>query len=112
MPRNWLPLVVVAAFSALGVVGDYFLKLASEYPDPLRTRWFYVGFTVYASTALGWVYVMRYLKLAVIGAVYSVSMIVLLTAIGAFVFHERLNAPEFLGLALAIASLVLLMRFA
>jgi drug/metabolite transporter (DMT)-like permease len=112
MPRNWLPFAVTIAFSAVGVLGDYFLKLASNAQNPFRSHWFYVGFTIYASTALGWVYVMRHLKLATIGVVYSVSMIVLLTAIGALLFRERLTPPEYLGLALAAASLFLLMRFA
>ena len=58
---------VTIAFSLIGVVGDYFLKLASTRDQPLRTGWFYLGFALYASTAFGWVFVMKYLKL---GAVY------------------------------------------
>ena len=54
---------------------------------------------------------MKHLKLATIGVVYSVSMIVLLTAVGVVVFRERLSYYEWAGLALAGASLVLLMRF-
>ena len=42
---------------------------------------------------------MRHLKLATIGVVYSVSMILLLTAIGVVVFRESLNAYEVAGLA-------------
>jgi len=110
--KNVLPLLVTVGFSLVGVLGDYLLKLASEQKNPLRSGWFYIGFAVYASTAFGWVYVMRHLKLATIGAVYSVSMILLLTALGSVVFREALNAAEVLGLTLAIASLVLLMRFA
>ena len=79
---------------------------------PLRNRWFYVGFVVYASTAFGWVFVMRHMKLAAVGVVYSISMIVLLTAMGSISFGEALGAREVVGLILAIASLYLLMRFA
>lgn len=103
--------VVTLAFSVVGVVGDYFLKLASMRPQPLRTGWFYVGFALYASTAFGWVFVMRYLKLATISVVYSVSMVLLLTTVGVVVFRESLNYSELAGIALALASLVLLMRF-
>jgi small multidrug resistance pump len=110
--KNSLPLVVTVAFSVVGVVGDYLLKLASEQRAPLRSGWFYLGFAVYASTAFGWVYVMRHLKLATIGAVYSVSMILLLTGVGVAAFRQPLNAYEVAGLAMAIGSLVLLMRFA
>ena len=110
--KNFLPLVVTVSFSIVGVIGDYLLKLASEQTAPLKSGWFYVGFAVYASTAFGWVYVMRHLKLATIGAVYSVSMILLLTGVGVVAFRQPLNAYEVAGLAMAIGSLVLLMRFA
>ena len=104
--------LVTIAFSIVGVVGDYFLKLASGRGQPLRTGVFYVGFALYASTAFGWVYVMRHLKLGTISVLYSVSMVLLLTAIGVTVFRESLNASEVAGIVLALASLVLLMRFA
>ncbi len=55
---------------------------------------------------------MRHLKLATIGVVYSVSMILLLTGIGSLAFREPLNAYEVAGLLMAIGSLILLMRFA
>lgn len=111
MDRYWVAVAVTVMFSALGVVGDYFLKRASGSENPFVTRAFYVGFAVYASTAFGWLFVMRHLKLATISAVYSVSMILLLTAVGVVAFGEKLSTQEMLGLALAIASLVLLLRF-
>ena len=55
---------------------------------------------------------MRHLKLATIGVVYSVSMILLLTAIGVVLFREPLSGYEVAGLVMAVGSLVLLMRFA
>ena len=112
MGTRTIAVLVTAAFSVIGVVGDYFLKLASAREQPLRTGWFYLGFVLYASTAFGWVFVMRHLKLATIGVVYSVSMILLLTGIGAVAFREALNAYEVAGVAMAIGSLILLMRFA
>jgi small multidrug resistance pump len=104
--------LVTLAFSVVGVVGDYFLKLASQQDRSLSSRWFYVGFALYASTAFGWVFVMKHLKLGTIGVVYSVSMILLLTAIGVVMFRETLNGYEIAGMLMAIGSLVLLMRFA
>jgi small multidrug resistance pump len=112
MRKAMLPIIVTIAFSAVGVLGDYFLKLSSGSEQPLRTRWFYIGFAVYASTAFGWVFVMRHLKLATIGVVYSVSLVLLLTAVGVVLFKESLNYYELAGIILALISLVLLMRFA
>jgi small multidrug resistance pump len=112
MEKNSLAVVITIAFSVLGVLGDYFLKLASAHEHSLKTMWFYIGFVVYASTAFGWVFVMKQLKLATISVVYSVSMVVLLTAIGVVFFRESLNYYEIAGLVMAIASLILLIRFA
>jgi drug/metabolite transporter (DMT)-like permease len=55
---------------------------------------------------------MQHLKLATIGVVYSVSMILLLTGIGAVAFRETLTVYEIAGIVLAVASLILLVRFA
>jgi len=112
MGTRTIAVLVTAAFSVIGVVGDYFLKLASAREQPLRTGWFYLGFVLYASTAFGWVFVMRHLKLASIGVLYSISMVLLLPAIGVVLFQESLNYFEVIGIVLAVASLVLLMRFA
>jgi multidrug transporter EmrE-like cation transporter len=103
---------VTIAFSVVGVLGDYFLKLASQEEDSLRSRWFYIGFVLYGATAFGWVFVMKHLKLGTISVVYSVSMVLLLTTVGVVVFRESLNYAEVTGLILAIAALVLLVRFA
>jgi len=112
MGTKTLAVFVTIAFSVIGVLGDYFLKLASGRQQPLRTSWFYLGFALYASTAFGWVFVMKHLKLATISVLYSVSLVLLLTVIGVLVFRESLNYFEVIGIALAVISLVLLMRFA
>lgn len=112
MTKTTLAVLVTVAFSLIGVLGDYFLKLASAREQPLRAGWFYIGFALYASTAFGWVFVMRHLKLATISVLYSVSMVLLLTAVGVLLFGESLNYYEVAGIILAVASLVLLIRFA
>jgi small multidrug resistance pump len=112
MDKPAVAVLVTFALSVVGVAGDYFLKLASGREQPLRAGWFYLGFALYASTAFGWVFVMRHLKLATIGVVYSVSMVLLLTAVGVVLFRESLNSAEAAGIVLAVASLVLLTRFA
>ena len=112
MGTRTIAVLVTIAFSVIGVLGDYFLKLASAREQSLRTSWFYLGFALYASTAFGWVFVMKHLKLATISVLYSVSLVLLLTAIGGVLFRESLNYFEVIGIVLAVASLVLLMRFA
>jgi small multidrug resistance pump len=112
MGTKTIAVLVTIAFSVIGVLGDYFLKVASAREQPLRTGCFFLGFVLYASTAFGWVFVMRHLKLAIISVLYSVSLVLLLTAIGVVLFQESLTYFEVIGIVLAVASLVLLMRFA
>jgi len=111
MDKTTLAVTVTIAFSVVGVIGDYFLKVASAKDESLKTPAFYIGFLIYASTAFGWVFVMKHLKLATVGVVYCVSMVLLLTAIGVGVFKESLNGYEIAGLVMAVASLLLLTRF-
>src|SRR4051794_2020102 len=111
MDKTALAVIVTIAFSAVGVVGDYFLKLASAKDESLKSPAFFIGFLVYASTTFGWVFVMKHLKLATVGVVYGVSMVMLLTAVGVGAFKESLNGYEIAGLVMAIASLLLLTRF-
>jgi drug/metabolite transporter (DMT)-like permease len=112
MDRKMVAVGITIAFSVVGVVGDYFLKLASRKANSLQSPWFYLGFALYAATAFGWVFVMKYLKLATISVLYSVSMVVLLTAVGVTIFGESLNYSEIAGLVMAVAALILLIRFA
>ena len=112
MGTKTIAVLITIAFSVIGVLGDYFLKLASARESPLRASWFYLGFALYASTAFGWVFVMKHLKLATISVLYSISLVLFLTAIGVVLFQESLNYFEVIGIVLAVVSLVLLMRFA
>src|SRR5213075_1406990 len=75
MGTRTIAMLITIGFSVIGVLGDYFLKLASAREQPLRTGWFYLGFALYASTAFGWVFVMKHLKLATISVLYSVSLV-------------------------------------
>jgi small multidrug resistance pump len=54
---------------------------------------------------------MHYLKLATIGAIYSVCMILMLTSMGFLFFNETLNRYEIVGIVLAITSIAQLSRF-
>jgi small multidrug resistance pump len=112
MDKTYLGVLITIGFSITGIVGDYFLKRASGEVHSFRSIWFCIGFVIYASTAFGWVFAMKHLKLATIGVVYSMSTIVLLTLVGAIAFDEKLRIQEIVGIAMAIGALVLLMRFA
>jgi drug/metabolite transporter (DMT)-like permease len=112
MDKTVLALLVAIFLSAVGALADYFLKLASEERNIVVNKWFVVAFVVYSSTIFGWVYVIKNMKLASVGVVYSVCMVLFLTFLGVAFFKERPSTMECVGIALAVASLFLLVRFA
>jgi len=101
----------IVGMTVVGVIADYFLKSASN-TSIINWKFFAVGFIIYASTALGWFIIMRHTKLATLGAVYAVSITLLLALVGLIFFKEKLNMIELIGLALGVLSLLLLARFA
>lgn len=105
------PIAVAIALSAIGVFADYQLKRASL-ASATFNPWLLFGTLTYASTAIGWMYVFRHLTFAQVGVVYCTSTILLLVAAGTLFFQESLKPLEIIGVALALASIVLLNRFA
>jgi small multidrug resistance pump len=103
-------LLVIVGLSLLGVAGDALIKLAGQGPK-VDSRWFLLGFCLYGSTAVGWLFAMRYVKLATLGVFYSISTVLFLTIVGALYFREPLSAIELFGVALGVSTLVLLSRF-
>lgn len=106
------PYLVVTLLVAVTLAADWLLKLAALQPDPWRTVSFWAGACMYALTAVGWLLAMKHLSLASIGVYYSVLTILLLTFLGVFVFKEPISGREILGIALALASIALMTRFA
>ncbi|HLF54829.1 MAG TPA: transporter [Candidatus Nanoarchaeia archaeon] len=105
-------LLVTIGMTIIGVIGDTILKLAGSGTRYIDWKLFTIGFILYASTALGWFFVLKHMKLATVGAFYSVILILLLTFVGIFYFKETIDLYEMTGIGAAIISLMLLTRFA
>jgi len=107
-----LSILGVIFLSAIGVIGDSFIKLSGSGKSYMDVKWFILGFVIYALTALGWFFVMKNIKLSTLGVFYAISTIVFLTLVGVFYFKEPLSYIEIIGIILAIVSVILLARFA
>lgn len=103
---------VTLIISAVCIAGDYFLKVASKANSPFRTRAFLYGTVIFGATSIGWVVVLRHLKLAAVGTTYGVSTVLFMALLGWLVFGESLRWHELFGVTLGLASIVLLWRFA
>ena len=100
--------IILAAIVVTQIIGDYFIKLASGRADGILTSTFMLGVVFYSATAFGWYFLMKSHSLAAIGVLYSASTILLLTALGYFVFKENIGLKDGLGITLAILSVVVM----
>jgi len=101
--------ILVTILLALAVaVSDYFLKNASSSPSPFLNRNFFIGLLITMASTFGWVLVMPHLKLAYIGVIYSLTVVLALCLVGAAFFGEHLKTSEWVGVGLAISSMLLL----
>jgi len=112
MDKILFSLLITIFLGLVGVIGDFFIKLSGNGTKFMELKWFIIGFLIYASTAFGWFYVMKHVKLATLGVFYLISTIIFLTIVGVFYFKERLNLYEIIGIITAIISLILLGKFA
>ena len=101
--------VLVTILLALAVpLSDYFLMIASTTKSPFLNWNFFVGLMITFFCTFGWVLVMPHLKLAYIGVIYSLTVVLSLCLVGALFFDEQLKPSEWVGVGLAIASMTLL----
>lgn len=112
MKPSSIALIIVFVITLVGIVSDYFFKRASAENSPFVTKWFLIGLAIYGANAVGWVLAMQKAKLAFVGSIYCVVTVLFLTAMGYFLFDEKLSPGEIVGVAMAICSVILLVRFA
>lgn len=108
---SWRVILAIIGIAVVSVIGDYFIKLASMQTRAIHNWWFVAGCVMYVFSTFGWVFALRHIKLASIGIIYSLSIVILLAALGVFVFGETLSKSELLGFVCAVVAIVLLGRF-
>jgi len=100
--------VFVAVLTVLGVGADAALKIASAERHVMHSKWFFVGIGLSCAFAVGWMFLMRVMKLSIAGVIYGVASTLLLCLIGVVFFDERLSQTELAGVAAAMLAIVLL----
>ena len=102
---------VIFLSTVLTVVGDVFLKRANNHEVRFGNRDFVLGMLIYVVTAFIWVIIYRMTKFSLSGVVYSVLGIIMYVAVGVFIYGEKLSGFEYVGMGMAIGSLMILTRF-
>jgi small multidrug resistance pump len=93
-------------------LGDALIKSASGKLGFSGWKQLVLGAIIYAGTALGWFFVLRKIKLSSGVMIYTLSLILFVVLISVFYFNEDIRPIEYLGIGMAIASLLILSRFA
>ncbi len=112
MNEKLIAIFVIVVLSLIGVIGDWFIKLSGSGEKFIDLKWFFLGLIVYASTTIGWFYVMKHIKLATLGVFYGIFTILFLTVLGIVFFKETLSSLEIIGIIAGMTSIVLLGKFA
>jgi drug/metabolite transporter (DMT)-like permease len=89
------------------LVGDVALKRAGE-TTPLHAGWMVLGTVTYASTALGWLLLLRGKTLASFGVLSPVTSAVVCALYSVIILGERLSPREVTGVVLGLLVCVLL----
>ena len=108
MSRTQLGMLFIIALTLVGVCADAVLKMASAERSFLQSKWLFVGIGLSCTFAIGWVFLMRVMKLATAGVMYGVCSALLLCLIGVVFFEERLSQTELAGVFAAMIAIVLL----
>ena len=74
----------------------------------MMSVWFAGGALAYSLAAIGWYCLMKDNSLATIGVMFSASTILMLAALGYFVFKEQFGLREAAGVSLAILAIVVM----
>lgn len=106
---KWL--LIILALELVSLFGDYLIKKASLQNGLVGWKQLVMGGLVYGTTAIGWFYTMRFFKLFTIGIVHSIIAIALSMLLSQFVFGEKINSRELIGIVLGFISIILLIRF-
>ena len=112
MNKVVLSLVATVLLALVGVFADSLIKASGAGQKFIAWGTFLIGMLIYASTAFGWFFVLKNVKLSTLGAFYAVTTVLALALVSVFYFKESLNVYEMVGIFLAIGSLILLARFA
>jgi drug/metabolite transporter (DMT)-like permease len=106
--KTQFAVLFIVVLTIVGVGADASLKLASEERHVMYSKWLFIGIALSCAFAVGWMLLMRIMKLSIAGVIYGLASTLLLSLIGVLFFGERLSRTELAGVAAAMLAMVLL----
>ena len=112
MNSSLIALVIIVLLTVITTFADILIKNASIQNAFSGWPMLLIGSLIYGLTGIGWFFAMRKLKLSSLGAIFSISTILLLSLVSIFYFKEKISGIEIVGILMAIVSIGILYRFA
>ena len=103
---NYKMLILVALLTWMLNAGDYFIKLATKHSHPILCLC--LTALLWVASIPGWYYTLVKMNLALLGMLFATLSLITTTAMGIFLFDERLSGSEVCGFVLALAAIALL----
>lgn len=112
---NWAPILnigLVILVTSFVVVGDIFLKNSTITTGRESLINLIIGIVVYFLSTFGFIQMYKVMQFSNSGVIYSVVSILLFVVIGLVVYKESVSVIEWIGIGLAVTSIILMSRFA
>ncbi|MFA6429708.1 MAG: SMR family transporter [Patescibacteria group bacterium] len=95
-------LVTIGAFAT--IVADYIAKLWSQKPS-----WLFMitAIVLYGASGSAFVLSLRYGKLTILSAVWTIGVFIVASLMGLLLFHEKLSRTQIVALVFGLISIVL-----
>ena len=104
MSEAKIAVFVVFLLSSVTAVADVFVKKAAV-SGRADSPWLLLAAAIFGASTFGWFFVLRRINLATLGAIYSLTTIILLLLSGVLLFNERLAREDFVMIGVSIAAL-------
>ncbi|KKR05979.1 MAG: hypothetical protein UT34_C0001G0019 [candidate division WS6 bacterium GW2011_GWF2_39_15] len=108
----YLKILTVLIVTVFVVIGDVLLKNSISAVGTKKVLYILGGIIIYIISAFGFQRMYKVMEFSNSGVIYAVISVVLFTAIGLFLYHEKVTPYEVLGIVLALISVYLMSRFA
>lgn len=99
---------MVVVLTGMLLTGDYLIKSATIVRSPVVML--VLAALIWSASIPGWYLVNKTSRIAILGAMFAVISVIGTTMIGVVIFREKLSVLEWVGIGLAIVSMMLLSR--
>lgn len=108
---NYLYVLLIFLLTIFTAFGDSLIKKAGQ-PKDTNIIYLLTGLAVYCATGIIWFFIYKKTEFSTVGSIYGVATVLVFALVGVFYFKETVTLVEFVGMVMAVASILILSKFA